>query len=83
MERRVIRHAPKRIDVLLTRAREHGRDIIHCPADDPEASARCPDCDSLMMYRGLGRLRNGTLVHTFECIHSPREVHSVSIVISE
>jgi hypothetical protein len=33
------------------------------------------------VYRGLGRLRNGKSVHYFECVHSPREVHSVSIVI--
>jgi len=36
-----------------------------------------------MVYRGIGRLRSGTRVHYYECVHSYREVHSLSIVISD
>jgi hypothetical protein len=36
-----------------------------------------------MIYRGIGRLRSGTRVHHFECVHSHREVHSLSIVIAD
>jgi hypothetical protein len=36
-----------------------------------------------MMYRGIGRRRDGQQVHFFECVHSHREVHSVSIIVTE
>jgi hypothetical protein len=35
------------------------------------------------VYRGLGRLRSGARVHYFECVHSHREVYSVSISVTE
>lgn len=83
MEERVIRHQPRRIEFMVTRGVEVERDICDCPPDRPDSGVRCPDCGCVMMYRGLGHLRSGTLVHTFECVHSHREVHSLSIVISE
>ena len=54
-----------------------------CPEGEPGLSSRCPDCDSVMVYRGIGRLGGGTRVHYYECVHSHREVHSLSIVIAE
>jgi hypothetical protein len=83
MEAQVIRHPPRHIQFTLTRRVELEPDCPHCPPDLPALIARCPDCDCIMVYRGVGRLRNGTPVHYFECVHSPREVHSVSIVISD
>jgi hypothetical protein len=79
----VIRHPPRHFHFTLTRAYEIEHDCPHCPDGLPHAVARCPDCGCLMVYRGIGKLRNGTPVHYFECVHSPREVHSVSVVISD
>jgi hypothetical protein len=79
----VIRHPPRHFHFTLTRRFEIERDCPHCPDGLPDAASLCPDCGCLMCYRGRARLRNGTLVHYFECVHSPREVHSVSVVISE
>ena len=78
-----IQHRPRSLDVTVLRSLEFESDCPHCPPDLPDTQARCPDCDCLMVYRGLGRLRNGTPVHYFECVHSPREVHSVSFVIAD
>jgi hypothetical protein len=83
MENTIIYHRPRHFHFTVSRRIEHGADCPHCPPDLPDTVAHCPDCDCRMVYRGIGRLRNGTPVHYFECVHSPREVHSVSIVISE
>ena len=61
---------------------EFERDILDGPGADG-VGARCPDCECVMMYRGVARLRSGKLVHYFECVHSVDEVHSVSITITE
>lgn len=83
MEARFIHHPPRHFDGTLCRRLEIEREIAHCPESRPEVSAKCPDCDCVMMYRGIGRLRSGTMVHFFECVHSYREVHSLSIVIGD
>ncbi|HZS93380.1 MAG TPA: hypothetical protein VFA78_01155 [Chloroflexota bacterium] len=83
MDREIIHHRPRHMDRVIMRRWEMSREIVASPADDPELSARCPNCGCVMMYRGIGRLRNSKLVHVYECVHSHREVHSVSIVISE
>ncbi len=80
MEQHVIYHKPRHIELVMTRSYEIEHDICDCPPDG--SGVRCPDCGCVMMYRGLGRLRDGTVVHAFECVHSHREVHSVSVVIS-
>lgn len=78
-----IRHRSRHLDHTLFRRLEIEREITHCPDGQPEIAARCPDCDCTMVYRGIGRLRSGTKVHYFECIHSHREVHSLSLVIAD
>lgn len=78
-----IRHPPRHLKYAVFRRLEIEREISICPDEQPEVVARCHDCGAVMMYRGIGRLRSGTRVHHFECIHSHREVHSLSIVISE
>ena len=83
VEQRRIHHRPRHFDHTLCRRLEYEREIVLSPADMPDITVRCPDCDCIMMYRGVGRLRNGTRVHSFECVHSYREVHSLSIVCSE
>ena len=83
MEARVIRHPARHIRFTLARTVEFEPDCPHCPPGVPATIARCPDCDCVMVYRGTGHLRNGTPVHHFECVHSHREVHSVSIVVDE
>ena len=83
VETEPIRHQPRRLSYALFRRLEIERDIAESPDGRPDVSARCPDCDAVMVYRGIGRLRNGTHVHTFECVHSHREVHSLSIVITD
>lgn len=83
MEERVIHHAPRKIEFLVTRGLEIERDICDCPPNQDRSAVRCPECGCVMMYRGLGRLGTGSLVHAFECVHSHREVHSLSIVVSE
>lgn len=82
VETHIIRHLPRRLDCTHVRLFEYERDILDGPGLDGVV-ARCPDCDCAMMYRGIARLRNGTLVYHFECVHSHREVHSVSIVITD
>lgn len=82
MEAEIIRHTPRHFHFTLARRFEIERDCLDCPEDLPEAVARCPDCGCVMVYRGIGLLRNGRQVHYFECIHSPGEVHGISIVIT-
>lgn len=83
MEAIIVRHPPRHFRYTLSRRFEIERDCPDCPDGLPSVLARCPDCDCAMAYRGRGRLRNGTEVHYFECVHSHREVHSVSIVVSK
>ncbi|MBV9281184.1 MAG: hypothetical protein JOZ41_13970 [Chloroflexi bacterium] len=83
MEAQRIRHRPRHLDATLIRRLEIERECPSCPDGEADVVARCPDCDSTMLYRGIGRLRSGTRVHYFECVHSHREVHSLSIVIGD
>ncbi|HLJ66921.1 MAG TPA: hypothetical protein VKX16_06140 [Chloroflexota bacterium] len=83
MEASVVYHRPRHIQFTLARTLEIEPDCPECPKDDPGTVATCPDCGSKMAYQGRARLRSGVLVHHFECVHSHREVHSLSIVISE
>lgn len=83
MESNVIRHTPRHFHFTLTRRIEIEPECPDCPDGLPSTVARCPECGCVMVYRGVGRLRSGTHVHYFECVHSPSEVHSVSITISE
>ena len=83
MEQDIIRHRARPFRYTLTRLVEVGPDIRHCPDGMDGITATCPDCGFTMAYRGIGRLRNGNLVHHFECVHSHREVISVSIAIPE
>ncbi len=83
MDVHIIRHRPRHFRYTLSRRWEPERECSHCPDGMPHAAARCPDCESVMLYRGIGRLRSGKIVHHFECVHSPHEVHSVSIIIAE
>jgi len=83
MEAQIIRHPPRHFHFTLGRLLEIEPDCPDCPDGDPHILAKCPDCDCAMAYRGIGRLRSGTQVHYFECIHSHREVHSISIVIAD
>lgn len=83
MEARFIHHRPRRLDATHIRLREIGQDVTASPDGLPEGEIGCPDCGCLMMYRGVGWLRNGRLVHVYECVHSPREVYSLSVVIPE
>ncbi|MGH2449298.1 MAG: hypothetical protein ACRDFS_11945, partial [Chloroflexota bacterium] len=83
VEVEVISHRPCRLDQTVLRRLELGDEITDHPETAPEVTMRCPDCCSLMMYRGVGRLRNGKLVHVFECVHSHREVISLSVVVTE
>jgi hypothetical protein len=83
MEARYIHHRPRHFNYTLCRTWELDGDIMSAPMDLPSITVKCPDCDCSMMYRGIARRRNGTLVHYFECIHSHREVHSVSVVITD
>jgi predicted amidophosphoribosyltransferase len=82
VELNVIHHKPRHIRYTLTRRIEFERDCPECPDDMPDLVTMCPDCGAKMAYRGIGRLRSGTRVRYFECVHSHREVHSVSIVVS-
>jgi hypothetical protein len=82
METRVINHSPHRLAATVLRTLEFGSDCPQGPADVTELVAHCHACSSLMSYRGQGTLRNGTHVHYFECVHSPREVHGQSFVIA-
>ena len=72
-----------RVTVLKDGRLEIEPDCMDCPDGQPHIAARCPDCDCAMVYRGHGHLGNGTPVHYFECVHSYREVHSVSIVVTD
>jgi hypothetical protein len=83
MDQNAIRHPPRHFSFTLCRRLEIERDIADSPADQPDITATCPDCGATMAYRGVGRLRSGTMVHYFECIHSHREVHTLSIVVSK
>lgn len=83
MEARIIRHPPRHISFTVLRRWEIERDLPPCPDGLPDSATSCPECDSTMAYRGKGRLRSGMLVHHFECVHSPREVHAVSVVITD
>lgn len=83
MQQTRIHHQPRHLDSTLTRRLEIERTCSDCPDGEPHVATHCPDCDCVMMYRGIARLRSGTQVHYFECVHSHREVHSVSIVIAE
>lgn len=83
MEPTVIYHPPRAFHSTLSRMLEIESECPDCPEDQPGLSLRCPDCHSVMVYRGIGRLGSGTRVHYYECVHSHREVHSVSIVIAE
>ena len=83
MEVNAIRHPPRHLQHTLQRRLEIERTILDGPEDQPELVAKCPDCECTMIYRGIGRLRSGTRVHHFECVHSHREVHSLSIVIAD
>ena len=83
MEVQRIQHRPRHLRYALARRLEIEESISHCPQNQPHICATCPDCDCTMAYRGIARLRSGTKVHYFECVHSYREVHTLSIVISE
>jgi hypothetical protein len=83
MERTVIHHAPRSFHSTLIRRLEIESECPDCPDGEQDLLSRCPNCDCVMVYRGIGRLRSGVRVHYYECVHSPREVHSVSIVIPE
>lgn len=78
-----IHHRPRHIQFTISRRLEIEAECLHRPPDQSADEARCPDCDCVMVYRGIGRLRSGSLVHYYECVHSPREVHSVSIAIPD
>lgn len=82
MDADVIRHSPRHINHTILRRVEIERDILNTH-DGVSAGIDCPDCGCVMVYRGIGRLRNGSRVHYYECIHSHREVHSLSVVITE
>lgn len=81
MEENMLRHRPRHFDHTISRHMEIETDIANCPEGLPTTVASCPNCGSSMMYRGVGRLRKGTTVYHFECVHSHREVYSVSIAI--
>ena len=83
MEENMLHHRPRHLDYTISHHLEIESDISHCPEGMPSTVATCPDCGSAMMYRGVGRLRKGTAVHHFECVHSHREVYSVSIHVAE
>jgi hypothetical protein len=83
MEPTVIHHPPRAFHSTLSRLLEIESECPDCPEGEPGLWSRCPDCDSVMVYRGIGRLGSGTRVHYYECVHSHREVHSLSIVIAE
>jgi hypothetical protein len=77
----VIHHRVRPFDYTMSRRLEIERDISCCPDGQTSLTASCPSCGSTMMYRGIARLRNGASVHHFECVHSPREVHGLSILV--
>lgn len=83
MEARFIQHRPRHIHHVHVQFPEGVRDIMTAPHESPDAVMACPDCECRMMYRGIGRLRNGQRVYVYECVHSHREVYSVSVVISQ
>ena len=83
MENQVIQHTPRGLDFTVLRSLEFEKDCPECPDGEPEMVARCAQCGSTMVYRGLGKLRNEVRVHYFECVHSAAEVHSISFVIAE
>lgn len=81
MEHQIIHHPPRHMRYTLTRRLEIESECPDCPEDMPGLYAICPDCGCKMAYRGIGRLRSGTRVRYYECVHSHREVHSVSILV--
>ncbi|MGI8824441.1 MAG: hypothetical protein ACR2JC_02120 [Chloroflexota bacterium] len=81
MEDKSLHHRPRHLDCTIGRHVEIEADIADFPDGSPSTRASCPECGSTMMYRGIGRLRAGTSVHHFECVHSHLEVHSVSIAV--
>ncbi len=83
MDSNIIRHNPRQFHFTLSRKIEVESECPDCPPDQPDLITRCADCGSVMVYRGIGRLRSGTRVHYYECVHSAREIHSVSLVIGE
>ena len=83
MDATVIHHPPRHFKATLSRRLEIEPDCRECPDGEPGLVAKCPNCGFIMAYRGIGRLRSGRQVHYFECVHSHREVHSLSIVIAE
>jgi hypothetical protein len=83
MENRTINHPPRRLDTTVLRNLEFEHECPECPDGKPDMMARCAECASTMVYRGLGMLKSGLHVHYFECVHSPREVHSVSLIVAE
>ncbi|GAC1324089.1 MAG: hypothetical protein NVS2B16_13640 [Chloroflexota bacterium] len=83
MEETRFHHRPRHFDYTMSRHVEIESEIAHCPDGMPSTVAECPGCGSSMMYRGLGRLHQGTSVYHFECVHSHREVYSVSITVAE
>jgi predicted RNA-binding Zn-ribbon protein involved in translation (DUF1610 family) len=83
MEARLIHHRPRHLDHVVCRRLEVQADIATGPDGQPEQTIQCPNCGYTMMYRGQGRLRNGTLVHCYECVHSHREVYSLSVVYTD
>jgi hypothetical protein len=83
MEMRVIHHPPHRMATSVLRRLEFGDECPECPDDATDVVASCMQCASRMSYRGHGLLRNGALVHYFECVHSPHEVYGLSFVIAD
>lgn len=83
MATQVIQHRPRPLDVTILRSLEFENDCPHCPDGRPDVVATCENCGSTMVFRGVGKLRSGLRVHYFECVHSPREVHSVSFLIAD
>lgn len=77
-----IQRNPRHFDYTLCRVLEIEQEIPTGPNADG-VLMQCPNCGATMMYRGIGRLRSGTRVHHYECVHSHREVHSISIVVSD
>ncbi len=83
MESTIIRHGPRGIHYSHIRRFEDEAEPLDGPVGVQFEASKCPECDCVMLYRGIALLRDGTKVHYFECVHSPREVHSISIRISD
>jgi hypothetical protein len=83
MEGNIIRHRVRHMTYTRVPNLEIERDILDCPEGQPHVNAQCPDCGCAMLYRGIGQLTSGSRVHHFECIHSHREVHSLSIYMGD